>query len=152
MGALFTVRKTAKRKHTNMVKRDKAFIVNAAFRAHLDVAMPALMQAFKDLIDINERFVATSNLDAEEQHASQTFWQGIQQLQNTWIEAISRTRQTRAARRGWDVSNSGREPNCTNAHSNSADTAEQQNVTIPSHVTLTSTTFQSIEPHESNVD
>ena len=111
---LFAARTTAKRKHTNTVKRARTLIVNAASRVELEAFMPTLTNALNELVDIHERYVAAAELDAEEQEAAETYLQGIQQLHNTCVEAINRVRQVRVGRQGWNVSNSGLVPNRTN--------------------------------------
>jgi hypothetical protein len=92
---LFATRTTAKRKHTNTVKRARTLIVNAASRADLEAFMPMLTDAFNGLVDIHERYVAAAELDAEEREAADTYLQGIQQLHNTCVEAINRVRQVK---------------------------------------------------------
>ncbi|XP_045023700.1 uncharacterized protein LOC123468107 [Daphnia magna] len=128
--ALFAARTTAKRKHTNAVKRARTLIGNAASRADLDDFMPTLTDAFNELVDIHERFVAAANLDTEELEAAQAYLQRIQQLHNTCVEALNRVRQVRVGRQGWNVSNSGHEPNRSNPR---ADQTESLSNTIQSY-------------------
>ncbi|KAK4013637.1 hypothetical protein OUZ56_026190 [Daphnia magna] len=112
--AMFATRTTAKRKPTNTVKRARTLIVNAASRADLDAFIPTLTDAFNELVDIHERFVAAANLEAEEQEAAQAYLKRIQQLHNTCVEPINHVRQVRVGRQGWNVCNSGHEPNRSN--------------------------------------
>jgi hypothetical protein len=79
--------------------------------------MPMLTDAFDELVNIHQRFLAAANLDVEEQ-----ILQGFQQLHNTCVEAINRVRQVRVGRQGWNLSNSGHEPNRSNPHENQAET------------------------------
>jgi hypothetical protein len=92
---LFAARTTAKRKHTNTVKQARTLIVNAASRVELEAFMPTLTDAFNELVDIHERYVAAAELDDEEREAAETYLQGIQQLHNTCVEAINRVRQVK---------------------------------------------------------
>jgi hypothetical protein len=92
---LFAARTTAKRKHTNTVKRARTLIVNAASRAELEAFIPTLTDALNELVGIHERYVAAAELDDEEREAAETYLQGIQQLHNTCVEAINRVRQVK---------------------------------------------------------
>ncbi|EFX77503.1 hypothetical protein DAPPUDRAFT_321436 [Daphnia pulex] len=142
---LFAARTTAKRKHTNTVKRVRTLIVNAASRAEFEAFMPTLMDAINELVDIHERYVAAAELDAEEREAAGTYLQGIQQLHNTCVEAINRVRQVRVGRQGWNVSNSGHVPNRPNPRD---EQPESLNNTIPPHDSASA--IQQPEPLDNN--
>jgi hypothetical protein len=142
---LFAARTTAKRKHTNTVKQARTLIVNAASRVELEAFMPTLTDAFNELVDIHERYVAAAELDDEEREAAETYLQGIQQLHNTCVEAINRVRQARVGRQGWNVSNSGHVPNRPNPRD---EQPESLNNTISLHDSASA--IQQPEPLDNN--
>ncbi len=107
--------------------------------------MPTLTDAFNELVDIHERYVAAAELEAEEREAAETYLQGIQQLHNTFVEAINRVRQVRVGRQGWNVSNSSYEPNRTNPRD---EQPKSLNNTFPSHDLASA--IQQPEPLDNN--
>lgn len=77
---LFQLRTNTKRLHTNVVTRINNLIGGRASRADCQREATLLVDILKRLQQINEKYIATAQLDAQDRHAAEVYFQQISQL------------------------------------------------------------------------